>query len=322
MERIIRTTVALILVTVLSAPFIAQSAPDKGGSLDTLKQYMVDLKKTPNSAELKEKIIKYAQSMKQKPPVPEEYERQMARGNAFMKKAADEAGFKKAVDEFQDALLLAPWMPDAYVDIAAAQEKANLFAEAIQNLNLALLADPNAKNSRELRNKIYELEVYAEEAHQNLKGGPTAPPPAPAVVPVPTTIVKKAPAEKKKPEAQEKKINPKVFAGNWYYKDTAPRGGEEITTHAFTINLNAAGELVAAPPRRSSGATGVVSAFELDGNAIRVQVTWKLPSIPSYWKSEEFDVKLSDDESKLLGSYRVKSSGRGEFSEDKVLYKQ
>ena len=31
---------------------------------------------------------------------------------------------------------------------------------------------------------------------------------------------------------------------------------------------------------------------------------------------------LSGDETKLKGGYRIKSSGKGEYAEDKVLFKQ
>ena len=119
-----------------------------------------------------------------------------------------------------------------------------------------------------------------------------------------------------------KKINPKAFAGNWFYKDTAPRGGEEITTHAFSITVNDKGELAASAPRRSTGATGSITVFEHDDNGIHIQITWKLATIASYWKTEDYDLTLSSDETKLAGSYKVKSSGSREFAEDKTLYKQ
>jgi hypothetical protein len=110
--------------------------------------------------------------------------------------------------------------------------------------------------------------------------------------------------------------------GSWYYKDTAPRGGQEITTHAFTISMNDKGELAASAPRRSSGAVGTVSVFTVSGEGIHIQVTWKLSSIPSYWKTEDYDMELSKDETKLSGPYKVTSSGSREFSEDKILFKQ
>jgi tetratricopeptide (TPR) repeat protein len=308
----------LAATLVLASPAQAAPAAEKGGSPDVVRKYIADLKKAPDSADLKEKIIRYVQSMKRPPAVPEEYERQTSRGNAFMKMAADAEGYKKAVAEFRDALVLAPWLPEAYLNLADAQEKAGDFASAIQNLNFALLADPNAKNAREIRNRIYELEVFAEEAKQALKASPSVPlPPEPE-----TTVVKKAPPSPKKQEAQEKKPNPKTFVGNWFYKDVAPRGGDEITIPAFTINLNQAGELAAAPPRKTTGATGKVTVFELEGGRVKIQVTWKLANVPSYWKTEDYELKLSDDETKLSGAYKVKSSGSREFSEDKVLFKQ
>ena len=315
-----KITVLIMLITGLLAGQ-AVGAPAGGGSPDTLKQYVVDLKKNPENAELREKLIKYSQTLKQKPAAPEEYERQMARGIAYLKKATDVEGFNKAVDAFKAALALAPWEAEGYVELATAQEKAGMFAEAIQNLNFALLADPNAKNARETRNHIYELEVYAEDAKQALKTSPNVPltPPPP---PTPAKVTAPAPKKQQAAAAPEKKINPKSFVGSWFYKDTAPRGGEDVTTQVFSIAMGSDGRLVATAPRRSTGATGTVTVFDLSDDTIHIQVTWKLATIPSYWKTEDYEMTLSSDETKLKGSYRIKSSGKGEYAEDKVLFKQ
>jgi len=305
----------ITIVTALLFGAVCAWAAEK----DPLKQYVADLKKNPDSLELREKVIKYAQGQKQKPAVPEEFERLISRGNAFLKMAADAAGYTKAIDAFQEAVAVAPWISEGYEGLASAHEKASHYAEAIQNLNFALLADPNGKNSRELRNRVYELEVFAEEANQKLKASPAVPPPAPP------TVAKPAPAPKKKPVAAaepEKKTNPKVFVGSWFYKDTAPRGGDQITAQAFTITMSPAGELAAQAPRRSTGAVGKVTLFEIDDDSIRIQVTWKLATIPSYWKTEDYDLTLSSDQTKLAGSYKIKSSGSREFAEDKTLFKQ
>jgi tetratricopeptide (TPR) repeat protein len=312
-----RTILLMLIAAVLAGTAVVSAAEKGGGTPETLKQYVADLKKNPENAELREKTIKYAQTLKQKPPVPEEYSRLVSRGSAYLKMAADTAGYHKAIDELRAAVNLAPWIPDAYENLAAAQEKAGLFAEAIQNLNFTLLADPNAKNAREIKNHTYELEVYAEDAKQALKASPNVALPAPP----PPTPVKIAPVAKK-PVAPDKKTNPKAFVGSWLYKDTAPRGGEQLTTQAFTINMGPDGRLIASAPRRSTGAVGTVTVFELDDDTIRVQITWKLATIPSYWKTEDYELTLSDNESKLKGTYRIKSSGKGEFSEDKVFFKQ
>jgi len=309
--------VVLMLITMLIASSAAVLAAEKGASLETLKQYVADLKKSPENAELRERTIKYAQTFKQKPPVPEEYERHLSRGTAYLKRATDSDGYMKAMEELRVAVALAPWIADGYENLAAAQEKAGLFAEAIQSLNFTLLADPNAKNAREIKNHTYELEVYAEDAKQALKASPNVA----LAPPSPPTPVKITPIAKK-PVAPEKKTNPKAFVGSWFYKDTAPRGGEQITAQAFTISMSSDGKLIASAPRRSTGAVGTVSVFELDNDSIHIQVMWKLATIPSYWKSEDYELTLVDNESKLKGSYRIKSSGKGEFAEDKVFFKQ
>jgi tetratricopeptide (TPR) repeat protein len=296
-------------------------AAEKAGSLDTLKQYVADLNKNPENAELREKTIKYAQTLKPRPPVPEEYARHFSRGTAYLKKATDNQGYTKAMEELNVAVALAPWIAEAYENLAAAQEKSGLFAEAIQSLNFTLLADPNTKNAREIKNHTYELEVYAEDAKQALKTSPNVAPIVASAATPPPTPVKVAPVAKK-PVTPDKKTNPKAFVGNWFYKDTAPRGGEQLTTQAFTINMGTDGRLVASAPRRTTGAVGTVTVFELDNDSIRIRITWKLATIPSYWKTEDYDLTLSDNESKLKGAYRIKSSGKGEFAEDKVFFKQ
>lgn len=316
MKALIRTIsrAALALVFLLAVlPAAAATKKSDDGALDTLKQQVAELKKSPENMELREKLIKHAQSMKKGAPVPEEYERLMSRGAAFLKLATDVDGFNKSINEFKAAVALAPWKADAYVNLADAQEKAGLFAEAIVNLKFAILAEPNAKDERDLRNRIYELEVFAEDARQALKASPSVPPPPP---PAPPVVAKQAPPSK--PAA--KKLDPKIFVGSWYYKDTGPRGGD-LTTHSFTITTNEKGELAAQAPRRSTGAVGAVTSFEVSSDGMQIKIAWKLVNVPSYSKNEDYDLTLTDNDTKLKGSYKVKSSGR-DFAQDVVLFKQ
>jgi tetratricopeptide (TPR) repeat protein len=320
MNRTMKTfscaAVAIALVLAVSpVTEAAKKTNDEAAQLAQLKEDVAELKKAPDNMELREKIIKQSQSMKKSPPVPEEYERLMSRGFAFLKLANDVDGFNKAISEFKAAIALAPWKADAYVNLADGQEKAGLFAEAIVNLKFAILAEPNAKDERELRNKIYELEVFAEDAKQALKASPSVPAPPP---PAPPVVAKKAPAKKPIPAA--KKTDPKVFVGNWYYKDTGPRGGD-LTTHAFTITMGDKGDLAAQAPRRSTGATGSVTLFEVSDDGVHVQITWKLANVPSYSKTEDYDVTLTSNDTKMAGPLKVKSSGR-DFAQDVVLFKQ
>ena len=78
--------------------------------------------------------------------------------------------------------------------------------------------------------------------------------------------------------------------------------------------------------KRMFGGAGVYADGLMFGlladDTIHIQVTWKLATIPSYWKTEDYEMTLSGDETKLRGSYRIKSSGKGEYAEDKLLFKQ
>ena len=73
----------------------------------TLTQYIADLQKNPGDYALREKIIRHVQTMKQKPPLPEEAERYMARGAAAVKGAKTEKDFQEAAAEFEKASLAA-----------------------------------------------------------------------------------------------------------------------------------------------------------------------------------------------------------------------
>ena len=94
----------LLLMCVLIGAVQAQSPEE------VLKQYISDLRKNPNDYALREKIIKHVQGMGQKPAIPEETRRFMARGIAAVKGGKNDSDFKDAVKEFEKASLVAPWL--------------------------------------------------------------------------------------------------------------------------------------------------------------------------------------------------------------------
>ncbi|HWR72005.1 MAG TPA: hypothetical protein VN604_02440 [Nitrospirota bacterium] len=296
--------VIIILFQVFVLPVMAD---------DTLNKYMADLKKKPDALELRAKIISHVQSMKSAPPVPEEAVRALTRGKVILNMAKDKQGYEKAIPELQEVITAAPWIAEAYENLAVAQEKSGYYADAIQNLQFLLLVDPKAKNAKDVKKKIFELEVYAEQAGQT-------------VVPAPGKLPKSAAG--KKPEtggaskATENKYDPDLYIGSWYMVQEG-RKGEDAMIHAFTLQKNTKGDLVAMPPRRVTGSIGSVSKFHIDGQNLELQITWKSSSIPGYWKSEDFDLVLSPDGKTLKGKYEQKSSGsRGDITDTKEFTKQ
>ncbi len=327
----------LILAYVLPGALWAAPKKTSGASEKLLEQYVADLQKNPGDNALREKIIKTAQAMKPTPTVPENAERSMARGVVFFTKATDNAGYLKAIAEFEAATKSAPWFDKAYYNLGVAQEKAGLFKEAIRSLKLSLLADPNAKNAREVRNQIYMLEAMVEEAQElPSPAAPTAAAPAqaPAVAAPGVAAAKLAPSLSTKgaldiemeaplkviklpPPGKKSRIP--SFAGSWSFKEL--RGSDETVVQAFEI-VNKNGELSVLPPNRGENYTGAVQEFELTEKTLKVTVKWKMKNVRAYWKTETYDLTMSDDGKTLSGSYNQQSVGGRNKYLDKELFRQ
>jgi hypothetical protein len=326
MKRVIRPIVLLMFLFVVLPGFVAQAAKKPSSSTGALQQYINDLQKNPGDNVLREKIIKLAQSTKPAPEVPEEAERNMARGTAFAQKATDSAGYKKAIAEFEAAANTAPWLALAYYNLGVVQEKAGFYVEAIQSLKFYLTAAPEAKNARDVKNKIYALEVDAED----VQAGKNAPSPAP----VPERRADKSLALTGKtaleiePDKQlriikmpqDRKSRMPNFIGNWCYKQTMR--GEELTIPAFEIAKNASGDLVVNPPKRTADSVASVNIFEIADKKLRLQMKWKMKSVVGYWKTETYDLMISDDGSRLTGSHNQQSVGGRNIDMDRVLFRQ
>jgi tetratricopeptide (TPR) repeat protein len=136
-----------------------------------LNQYVNELQKSPGDTTLREKIIGYAQTMKPAPPVPEAFERFMARGKTAFEMAKSTGDFASAVAEFEKGVDAAPWIAAGYYNLGQAQESVGQFAQAIQSFKFYLIANPSAKDAQTVKNHIYGLEYKLEQA---TKGQQTA----------------------------------------------------------------------------------------------------------------------------------------------------
>ncbi len=134
---------------------------------EQLSQMVQQLQKTPNDNALREKIIKLARTIKPAPAIPEEAERRMARGVSAMKTAKTISDYKDAAREFELATLAAPWYADAYYNLGMAQNKAEDFSKAAGSLKLYLLAAPGARDAKEARTLMYELEFKQEKVEKD-----------------------------------------------------------------------------------------------------------------------------------------------------------
>jgi len=145
-------------------------ASKDGQQKKALTHYLAALNLTPRKTKLddrlRRKIILFAQSMKVAPTLSEAGKRHAIRGQTFLKIAKNKDGFKKVLHEFEQTLQLVPWWGSGYYNLALVQEKVKDYDSALNNLDLYLLASPNARDREAIKRKIIEIGVMQEVANE------------------------------------------------------------------------------------------------------------------------------------------------------------
>lgn len=313
--------IMLIVFFAVIIPFSAEGAKAYSNTRE-LKQYVEDLRKNPADQALREKIIKMVNRMKRQPRTPEEAERGMARGTAFAQRASDNAGYMKAIAEYETAANAAPWLALPYYNLGVVQEMAGMFTQAIRSLKLYLLAAPRAKNTRDVKNKIYALEAEVEAVQAGMTDGPVPGPDGKQLTVAGGTDLEIESDNElriiKMP--RDKKAAIPNFAGNWYFKERIR--GEDVTIHAFTISKSANGDLTIIPPKRVADSVATIKIFKIADKKLTLQMKWKMRSVVGYWKTETYVLAMSADGKKLVGSHNQRSVGGRNIDMDRVLFRQ
>ena len=159
-----RKIILMTCVLVFSLTAFALAAQTEQSPPEQLKQLIADLQKNPDDFALREKIIKHVQTMKPAPEIPQEAKRPFIKGVTFVKEATSAADYDLAIKAFSEALLLAPWWPEAYYNLALAQEAAGKFDDGIRSIKLYLLTNP--KDKEEAENRMYAMEAKKEKAQK------------------------------------------------------------------------------------------------------------------------------------------------------------
>lgn len=107
--------------------------------------------------------IELAMRLDPPPAIPESARKHAVRAKIFLERAEGREDYNLTLDEFEKALLIAPWWADAYYNYGLALEAADDPDGALQSFNLFLRAAPDDPAAREVQNKIYALEIDAEK---------------------------------------------------------------------------------------------------------------------------------------------------------------
>jgi tetratricopeptide (TPR) repeat protein len=150
--------------------FCATAIPARAQTSDADFQQAVAAYQQTGSTATAEKVIKTAAALPELPPLPEEARKHFIRGNALFKEAKSPDDYEKAINEFSQAIGLAPWSQEARYNRALAWEAEGNCADAIAALKLYLLFKLPEQEARAVQDKIYALEVKQELQQENLKG--------------------------------------------------------------------------------------------------------------------------------------------------------
>ena len=149
---------AVILASAfLASPIRAEDKPP------TLPQYLELLKASPGDDTLRRTIIQRVLRMEPRPSLPEGAIKASGAAKYALKDAKSTADFALAAEQYEKALLLAPWHADYYYNLGLCQEKAERFTDAVRNLKLYLAAAPSAKDAEKVQERIGGLEFVAEK---------------------------------------------------------------------------------------------------------------------------------------------------------------
>jgi tetratricopeptide (TPR) repeat protein len=144
----------------------ARKAEQEGKLQEALAGYMSLLQTTPSGSatdqRLREKIIKLVKQIQPPPAIPDNALRHLGRGQAVLEIAKEPKDYSQAIVEFEKAVGLAPWLANGYYNLGMVQEKVGRLSDAIQSFKLYLMAAPSAANAREVRTRMYGLDLKLE----------------------------------------------------------------------------------------------------------------------------------------------------------------
>jgi tetratricopeptide (TPR) repeat protein len=112
---------------------------------------------------LVQKTVTVARKIEPAPAIPEEARRHAVFASVAVKESKDPGGYEKAIEESLQAVCLAPWWGDLYVNTALIMEQMGRYDDACKFLNTYLMITPNAPDAQQVKTKIYELEFKAKK---------------------------------------------------------------------------------------------------------------------------------------------------------------
>ncbi len=167
--KLARQILPLVLVATGAILPLSSFAQDAGtnpvvatNAVSPFDQAVADYQKKP-ADDAAAKVIKLAVTMNALPPIPEEARKHFIMAATMFTNATDVAERAQAAGEFDQAVKLAPWWPDARYDLAMVKEAAGDFPGAMADLKLYQAFKLSETEARTVQDKIYVLEAKQQK---------------------------------------------------------------------------------------------------------------------------------------------------------------
>jgi tetratricopeptide (TPR) repeat protein len=133
------------------------------GTRQSFDKAVKDLQKSPNDMALRKKILSLANELPSLPDTPDDVAILKGKAAYIVKEANNEADFAPAVRAYQEAILLAPWLPRLYYNLGVVQQSAGQPADATQSFKLYLAGEPEAEDREKVLERLGKLQVQQEQ---------------------------------------------------------------------------------------------------------------------------------------------------------------
>lgn len=144
------------IVELLEDHIVSQANPRARFAKLTEQMHTEQIKNEPADS-TRRLIVKLASRIKPTPAIPEEARRHFVEGSTIVKAGKSPSEQALAAQSFTMALKVAPWWPDAYYNLAVAQELAGQLDDAERSFTLYILSNPGEREQREAQDRIYGL---------------------------------------------------------------------------------------------------------------------------------------------------------------------
>jgi len=141
------------------------------GSRELLARYVIELQSAPEDQALRERIIKLERTLTPSLAVPADANRFFVKATIFQQEASDiqasdplsTSARDFAIFYYKEALLIAPWWPEAYDGLSRSLEATGRLNEAEAALKLYIVTGPNSVGASAAEDRLCAIAVRRDQ---------------------------------------------------------------------------------------------------------------------------------------------------------------